>query len=121
MTGPQFIAINILIHISINKKITSRELAISTSSSVSYIEQILSVLKRDGYIKSSRGPRGGYTLNKDAKKIAIIQVLNSFNNKTLNKIEQEIYRSVYHNIKKLTLYDISQKIPSVCLEEILIN
>lgn len=45
--------------------------------SLPYLHQLVKNLKRDGILKSSRGPSGGYSLGRDSDKITVIQVLAS--------------------------------------------
>lgn len=44
--------------------------------SVAYLEQLLHRLKRHGLVSSTRGPRGGYCLAKDPKRISIGEVVH---------------------------------------------
>ena len=41
-----------------------RDIAARQEISVKYLEQIVSVLARAGYVKSIRGPQGGYRLTR---------------------------------------------------------
>ncbi|WP_311481513.1 Rrf2 family transcriptional regulator [uncultured Anaerococcus sp.] len=45
--------------------------------SENYLEQLVRTLKKDGLIKSSRGPKGGYKINKALDKVTIGQILRS--------------------------------------------
>ncbi len=45
--------------------------------SVSYLEQLLNKLRRDGLIDSIRGPKGGYVLSKDASMITVADVVKT--------------------------------------------
>ena len=40
-----------------------------------YLEQILMILNRAGYVRSERGLRGGYILVKPAKKISVAEII----------------------------------------------
>ena len=40
-----------------------------------YLEQILLILKRSGYVRSARGSEGGYMLSKDPGKITLAEVI----------------------------------------------
>ncbi len=40
-----------------------------------YLEQILLILKRSGYVKSRRGPDGGYRLGRSADKINLAEII----------------------------------------------
>ena len=51
--------------------------AISESQhiSLSYLEQLFARLRRNGVVKSTRGPGGGYSLNRDAADISVSDVI----------------------------------------------
>jgi Rrf2 family protein len=40
-----------------------------------YLEQLIAPLKKSGYLKSVRGPQGGYILNKPAEEISVGDIL----------------------------------------------
>lgn len=61
-----------------------QEEAVSLSSvserqgiSISYLEQLISRLKKAGIVTSSRGARGGYVLGRDADKISVGEILRA--------------------------------------------
>ena len=43
--------------------------------SLSYLEQLFARLRRNGVVKSTRGPGGGYTLNRDAAEISVSDII----------------------------------------------
>lgn len=43
--------------------------------SENYLEQIIATLKKNGYVKSTRGPKGGYSLMKEPKEISVGDIL----------------------------------------------
>ena len=43
--------------------------------SVKYLEQIISVLQKAGYVKSMRGPGGGYSLSKRPEEYTVGMIL----------------------------------------------
>jgi Rrf2 family iron-sulfur cluster assembly transcriptional regulator len=43
--------------------------------SLSYLEQLFAKLRKTGLVASTRGPGGGYNLNKDAAQIAVADVI----------------------------------------------
>ena len=49
--------------------------------SLSYLEQLFARLRRQGLVKSARGPGGGYRLNRQADDITIVEVLNAIDEK----------------------------------------
>ncbi|MBI5050288.1 MAG: RrF2 family transcriptional regulator [Nitrospirae bacterium] len=57
--------------------ITIKEIAERQEVSVAYLEQILNKLRRDGLIKSHKGPGGGYVLSKKPDKISVSRILRT--------------------------------------------
>jgi len=45
--------------------------------SVSYLEQLFVKLRRNGLVKSSRGPGGGYTLNKSSNELSVAEIIEA--------------------------------------------
>jgi Rrf2 family protein len=52
-----------------------REIASAQDIPVRYLEQILLLLKRAGYLRSKKGPNGGYYLAKDPAQISVAEVI----------------------------------------------
>ncbi len=52
--------------------------------SVAYLEQLLHRLKRQGFVSSIRGPRGGYVLAKDPQQITMADVVHVLDGTTSN-------------------------------------
>ncbi|PCI51083.1 MAG: Fe-S cluster assembly transcriptional regulator IscR [Moraxellaceae bacterium] len=47
--------------------------------SVSYLEQLFAQLRKNGLVKSIRGPGGGYRLNRDEAEIYILEIIDAIN------------------------------------------
>jgi Rrf2 family iron-sulfur cluster assembly transcriptional regulator len=47
--------------------------------SISYLEQIFSKMRQHGLVESTRGPGGGYTLNRDANHISLADIIYAVN------------------------------------------
>lgn len=56
--------------------ITIREISDIQDISIPYLEQLLNRLRREGLIKSVRGPGGGYILTRNPRNITLGEVLN---------------------------------------------
>lgn len=52
-----------------------REISAAQGIPSRYLEQILLLLKRTGYLKSKKGPNGGYTLAKPPSEISVAEVI----------------------------------------------
>ena len=61
--------------------VQTKEIAESMNIPLSYLEQILPVLRNGGFITSSRGPHGGHVLNRPLNKINLYDVVSSIEGK----------------------------------------
>ena len=68
------------------KPISLSEISIRQNISLSYLEQLFVKLKNNNLVKSVRGPRRGYALEKNAKDIKLSSIIFAVNEevKTLN-------------------------------------
>lgn len=53
------------------------EISNKLNLSENYLEQLVRMLKNEGLIKSSRGPKGGYKINRDFDDISIGEILRT--------------------------------------------
>ncbi len=60
-----------------DKLVTISELADLNDIPQKYLEQILISLKQSGFVRSVRGPSGGYKLSQDPSKITTAEVIRS--------------------------------------------
>ncbi len=60
-----------------DKCICLKNIAERQGISENYLEQIIAVLKKTGYVKSIRGTQGGYALNVDPAKITVGDILRT--------------------------------------------
>lgn len=60
-----------------NKPISLSEISQRQNISSAFLEQIFSALKKNGIVKSIRGPSGGYVFAKDPSFIMIYDVINA--------------------------------------------
>jgi Rrf2 family protein len=71
-------AIRLMMDIAVNdavEPVRLKDTAERQSISVKYLEQIISLLVRAGFVKSIRGPQGGYRLTKDPKEYTVGMIL----------------------------------------------
>lgn len=71
-------AVTAMLDLAINEErgpITLSEISGRQEISLSYLEQLFSKLRKQGLVKSSRGPGGGYQLAQDASHISISQII----------------------------------------------
>lgn len=71
-------ALRLMIDIAIYAKsrpISIRDIALRQNISDKYLEQIIATLNKAGYVKSARGPQGGYTLTKAPENYTVGMIL----------------------------------------------
>jgi len=67
------------------KPLTIAEIAEKQNISLSYLEQIFAVLRKNGLVRGMRGPGGGYRLAESADSISIAKIIHSVDENTLSK------------------------------------
>ena len=68
-----------------------------------YLEQTLQILVKNNILVASRGPRGGYRLAKERRKIKILDIIKSV---TTEKEVNDLYKS---NISKIIIQPLIHK------------
>ncbi len=71
-------ALRLMLDIALNssgEQITIKSIAARQNISDKYLEQIISLLNRAGYVKSVRGAQGGYKLTKDPSEYTVGMIL----------------------------------------------
>ena len=103
--------------------ISVSEISENLNLSENYLEQLVRMLKKDGLIRSSRGPKGGYKINNDLNNITIGQILRSLEGDMTTsecvsgKVNCDEKCDVYDLFTKLDFL-INQAIDSITLENI---
>ena len=59
------------------KTVTLRELSVKNRISYKFLEQIMMVLKRNGFVESTKGKFGGYRLARSPKNISLGEVIRA--------------------------------------------
>ena len=72
-------ALRLMLDLAINGvdggTVSLKEIASRQDISIKYMEQIISVLNKAGYVRSSRGPQGGYRLTMDPSEYTVGMIL----------------------------------------------
>ena len=55
----------------------SREIAIRQQIPESYLEQLLTILRRAGFVRSVRGPQGGHALIRDPQGLRVCEIIEA--------------------------------------------
>lgn len=73
-------ALRLMLDIAMNdtkQPVRIKDVAERQQISVKYLEQIISLLNKAGYVKSIRGPQGGYKLAKEPKDYTVGMILRA--------------------------------------------
>jgi len=68
-------AMHVLSHAPNNRSMQIKEIAAMTQVSHSYLEQLLSALRKGGLVSSIRGANGGYKLAHAAHEITVLEII----------------------------------------------
>lgn len=124
-------ALRLMLDLALNNTgeyITIKTIAARQEISEKYLEQIISILNKAGYVKSIRGAQGGYRLAKDPSEYTVGMILRltegsilpvdcledgSGCNRSIGCATREVWQRLYDAIKNvvdnITLQDIVDK------------
>ena len=80
--------ISIALNASKNPK-TLLEISKHQGISLSYLEQLFSLLRKSNLVEGIRGPGGGYKLSANPKNITIAQIINAINSDNEHNLSSE--------------------------------
>ena len=88
------------------------------SLSINYLEQVFSLLKKNGIVRSVKGAQGGYMLGREASRITVGDVLRAIEGEILI-VEEDIKKNdtslLYQNMQECLQKQVWDKITeSVC-------
>jgi len=115
------------------KAVALHDISSRQEITINYLEQIFAKLKKANLVKSVRGPGGGYRLNKLAKNISILEVIQAIEEPIkMNRCHQDtkavgclknttalcVTHNLWHGLtnqistylSSISLYDVSNKI-----------
>ncbi len=110
-------AMHVLSHSVHSRTMQVKEIAAMTQISHSYLEQLLSALRRAGLVQSIRGASGGYKLARPAHEIKVIEILEALEG-SLCKIEGNVGASVILEYFWLDIQEKIQELFSLKLSEL---
>ena len=83
LTSKGRFAVTALVDLAVNtrndKPTSLSDISLRQNISLSFLEQIFNLLKKEGIVKSVRGPHGGYSLAKKPEKVMISQIIEAIN------------------------------------------
>lgn len=104
-----------------NKKshIQIKDIAESQKIPINYLEQLLLILKKSGFVKSIRGKEGGYTLDMPPHKIKLIDVLQTLEGELKilpEKKEHDFFNFFFNSLEDKIKIELN-----ITLEELLLK
>lgn len=63
------------------------DVSLRQNISQSYLEQLFAKLRRNGLVRSIRGPGGGYLIGKDFANITVLEIINAIDEKPFDKAD----------------------------------
>ena len=86
------------------------EIAKRQEMSLNYLEQVLGALRKAGIVKSMKGPKGGYSLDKEPKEITVEEILAAVEGKfcIVEKKEETELDALQRAIRKLVWDQIDE-------------
>lgn len=92
------------------------QLSSETGFSISYLETMARQLRTAGFIKSTRGPKGGYSIAKHEEEIYLVDVFAAVKLNNKRRLAEEQTSVVLNEvtdrmISRLTLYSVLARLP----------
>ena len=101
--------------------VQSRELTKRQGVPQRYLEQVMQQLVHEGILRGVRGPKGGYTLARERRRITvgeIVRIVDTMERKdeadTVSKLNDQIIRPLWDEIATLTL----ERLDKVTIEQL---
>ena len=88
------------------------EIAKRQEMSLNYLEQVLGALRKAGIVKSMKGPKGGYSLDKEPKEITVEEILAAVEGQfcIVEKKEEKELDALQRAIRKLVWNQIDEDV-----------
>ena len=108
-------AVRVMLDLALNNNgecIKVKEIAARQGISEKYLEQIIAVLNKAGYVKSVRGAQGGYRIAKDPADYTVGMILRLTERcDTCETLEvwQELYNAVNKVVDGVTIADLVER------------
>ncbi len=108
---------HVLAHAANERTMQVKEISAMTQISHSYLEQLLSLLRKGGLVTSVRGAHGGYKLGRPAHEIEVIEIIELLEG-PLCKIEGNVGASVILEYFWQDIHDKVKALLSLRLSEL---
>lgn len=100
------------------KTLSLREISVQEKLPVKFLEQIMMVLKRNGFVESVKGKHGGYSLSRPPAEIKIGEIIRAVEGPlapvgTAREIEKKIQKEEHHAGLYSILLDVRNAIADI--------
>lgn len=109
-------ALKAMIYIAINndKKVKIKDISKSEDIPAKFLEQVISLLNKNGLLRSFRGNNGGYQLTKNPKDYNVYEIITSvdgridinYDQKNLLKFWDNYNNNIKEHLSSITLADL---------------
>ncbi len=109
-------ALEVVVYIAIysgGKAVSSSEICKYKNVAPRYLENLLKLLSKYNIIKGTTGPKGGYILAREKRKITLLEIAEIFKNSNIRH-ENNILASLKNNVES----HLDQLLVGITLEEI---
>lgn len=119
-------AVTAMLDLAINAKttpVTLSDISVCQDISLSYLEQLMSMLRRHHLVKGMRGPGGGYLLARDPSEITIADIITAVDEKvsitrcTKNESCQAGERCLTHDLWEELSKELYQFLSTISLDK----
>ena len=101
--------------------VQSREITRRQGVPQRYLEQVMQQLVHEGILRGVRGPKGGYTLGRERRRISvgeIVRIVDAMERSdecaTVSPLSEQVVRPLWNEIEELTL----KKLDSITIEQL---
>jgi len=101
-----------MIDIALNQEkgpVSLKDLAYRQGVSLKYLEQIIPSLKAAGFIRSIRGPSGGYTLAKNPRQIKVLDIIKALEG-SLSPVDCVDMPKICPRVKECATFEIWKEV-----------
>lgn len=96
------------------RTLSLREISVREKLPVKFLEQIMMILRRSGFVESMKGKHGGYSLSRPPDKITVGEIIRAVDGPlapiaTAEEIERRIQKDEHHPGLYSTLLDVRDR------------
>lgn len=100
------------------RMLSLREISVREKLPVKFLEQIMMILRRSGFVESMKGKHGGYSLSRPPEKITVGEIIRAVDGPlaplaTAEEIERRIQKDEHHPGLYSTLLDVRNAISEI--------